>query len=119
MKLVYGPAEQIRFSVDTKSGHFHWNSSRGPRANLVLTVEDSIPHWGVVRSIEAKVLRDGCVAEDMQVSNIGITEKALDGKNVIDLQFEVQHFGKEDVTQHTYAVVATVEFVGINAPQKD
>src|SRR3954465_9683876 len=71
MKLNAGPSSSIKFCEEIPKGF----PLHVPTTPQVLVVEKAVPHWGVLKSIELGVYRDGTIANNIATRNIGIQEK--------------------------------------------
>jgi hypothetical protein len=76
----------------------------------VLVVEDAVPHWGIIKSMEIGVSRDDCVVNDINTRNIGL--KDVDGK--LWLKFQLHDPTTPNVKNHGYKVDATINFFSFN-----
>lgn len=107
MKLVNGDPKSFLFEVrvpeDVTGDAWSWDEKH--RCH-VLTVDRTVPHWGILRSIEQGVYRDGAVANDIINYSVGVKE--YQGSLVV--QFQLRYHGDLKVREHKYLVQATFNF---------
>jgi hypothetical protein len=102
MKLTSGPSSSIKFCKEIPKGF----PLHVPTTPQVLVVEKAVPHWGVLKSIELGVYRDGTIANNIATRNIGIQEK--DGELI--LTFQLLDETTDSVQLHAYNFEATLNF---------
>jgi hypothetical protein len=102
MKLTSGPSSSINFRMEIPRGF----PPHVPATPQVLVVEKTVPHWGILKSIELGVYRDGTIANDIATRNIGIQER--DGELI--LTFQLLDETTNSVQLHSYNFEATINF---------
>ena len=75
--------------------------------NLIV-FEGPIPFWGVLKSTEVAVYRDGARADDVGTRTIGVSD--VDG--LVWLKFQMFDGTVGTVTDHSYVLEAQLHFYG-------
>jgi hypothetical protein len=80
------------------------NDPSGPQ---LLVVEKSIAHWGVIRSIEMGIERNGDPVQNISTYSIGVSA-GQNGRPIFKLQLWDRYV--DDVRNNSYRVFATLNF---------
>ena len=111
MKLfsVLGPSSfDISFAKEVAKGT-PLNDSGDP--NLIV-FEGPIPCWGILKSTEVGVFRDGVRADDVGTRTIGVSEV----QGSVWLKFQMYDPTVTIVMDHSYMLSAQLHFYGASVP---
>lgn len=99
MRLTYGPTEKIKFNQEKSM-----RKEEGKR--IEFKVEQRVDNWGVFRSMEIGVRRNGEPADDVAIRNMGVKES----NGQLILSFNLRDETKISAGDYSYVVDATISF---------
>lgn len=99
MRLTSGSTEKIKFKQEKSM-----RKEDGER--IEFKVEQRVDNWGVFRSMEIGVRRNGKPADDVAIRNMGVKES----NGQLILSFDLCDETKISTGNYTYAVDATISF---------
>jgi hypothetical protein len=102
MKIVSQPQSVLHFERIVPKG----TPLNDPAQPELLVAEGSISHWGIIRSIEMGIERNGVPVQNISTYSIGISS----GRNRLELKLQLWDRYVDSVQNNSYKVTATLNF---------